>query len=135
MRASDLLGPLDRPELRVRLLPIVPEQVEVRFRPDWSKWLWPRWAAAMTLPWGIYLRPDQADADPEALGRLIAHELVHARQWKTHGLVGFLGHYLTDYLRGRLRRLNHREAYRAISMETEARSFDSRATSGPASPT
>jgi hypothetical protein len=120
MRASDLLGPVDRPELRVRLLPVIPEQVQVRFRPDWTKRLWPRWAAAMTLPWGIYLRPDQADAAPEALGRLIAHELVHARQWKTHGLVGFLGRYLADYLRGRLRRLNHREAYRAISLEAEA---------------
>ncbi|HSJ36383.1 MAG TPA: DUF4157 domain-containing protein [Acidimicrobiia bacterium] len=133
MRAGDLLGPLDRPELRVRLLPVVPEQVVVRVRPAWLRRIWPRWAAAMTLPWGIYLRPDQVDADPERLGRLIAHELVHTRQWKTLGLVGFLGHYLADYLRGRLRRMGHREAYRAISLEAEAR-VDGRATSGPASP-
>lgn len=133
MRASELLGPYDTPELRVRLLPVVPELVPVRRRPRWLRPVWPKWAGAMALPGAIYLRPDQTDVPPAVLGALVAHELVHVRQWHALGLVGFLRHYLVDYLRGRRRRLGHRGAYRAIGLEAEA--YDIVSTCGsPASP-
>jgi hypothetical protein len=120
MRAVDLLGRLDSPALRVRLLPIYPESVIVSPVPSWLRSLWPGWVGAMTMPWGIYVRPDVLDADPQSLSRLVCHELVHVRQWKTLGVFGFLRRYLSDYVGGRLRGLSHRAAYEAIRLEVEA---------------
>lgn len=119
MQAADLLDGLDSELLRVRLLPVQPEDVPVRTLPHLFG-LVPRWVGAMTLPWGIYVRPDQFGRSSEELARLIVHELVHARQWQTLGPIGFLGRYLGDYVVGRLRRLGHHGAYRAIRFEREA---------------
>lgn len=119
-RASELLGSRNTAALRVRLLPVVPEKVEVRPVSTRIARLWPQWVAAMTMPWAIYVRPDVIDGDPDRLAAILVHELVHSRQWKTHGLLGFLRHYLVDYGRGRLRRLGHKEAYQAIPLEAEA---------------
>ena len=77
--------------------------------------------AAMTLPWGIYVRRDVLGDDPYSLVRLLEHELVHVSQWQRLGMVGFLKRYLSDYLAGRRMGLNHHEAYLAISLEKEAR--------------
>ena len=52
--------------------------------------------------------------------RLLRHELVHVRQWRHHGITGFLRRYLRDYARWRLRRYPHWAAYRRIPMEIEA---------------
>lgn len=120
MRASDFLGSLDTRQFRLDLLPIRPESVVVRPVPGRVRRVWPDWASAMTMPWGIYVRPDVLGGAEDTLARIIAHELVHARQWKTKGVVGFLLHYLSDYLKGRARRMGHREAYRAIRLEAEA---------------
>lgn len=120
MRAAELLGDLDRSVLRVSLIPVRPEAVAVRPVPRPLRRLWPKWAAAMTMPWGIYVRPDVLDGDDAALARIIAHELIHTRQWKTHGPVRFLRQYLAEYVRGRARRLGHKRAYRNISLEAEA---------------
>lgn len=120
MRAVALLGPLDTPQLRVRLLPVRPEDVDVRPLPWWLKLVSPTWVTAITLPWAVYVRVEALEGDPELLPRLIAHELVHVRQWRTAGPLGFLRRYLADYLRGRRQRLGHRAAYRAITLESEA---------------
>lgn len=94
--------------------------VPVRRARFWLLWLWPKETMAMTLVRVIYVRPDVPDLSHPKLGRLIAHELVHVRQWHTDGVVGFLRHYLGDYARHRRKRLSHKEAYRAISYEAEA---------------
>jgi hypothetical protein len=120
MWASDLLSGRDSPALRVRLLPVLPEQVPVRVMPRSARNLMPGWVAAVTTPWSIYVREDVLDGEPDRLARLLVHELVHARQWRTYGPIGFLRRYLSDYLAGRLRRLNHREAYMRIGLEAEA---------------
>lgn len=52
---------------------------------------------------------------------LMAHELVHVQQWREHGAIGFLGRYLGEYLRARLRGQPHWAAYAAIPYEVEAR--------------
>jgi hypothetical protein len=52
---------------------------------------------------------------------LIAHELVHVRQWRELGAARFLARYLGAYTRGRWRGLGHRAAYEAIPLEAEAR--------------
>lgn len=89
-------------------------------------------ADAFTLGRFVFVRP-------EAVGsrRLLRHELVHVRQWRALGVVGFLRRYLGAYLRWRLRRYPHWAAYRRIPLEIEA-DWEARARSGlsePDSPT
>jgi hypothetical protein len=71
-------------------------------------------AAATTLGRFIFLRAGRRSE------RLLRHELVHVRQWRTHGIVGFLRRYLGAYLRWRSRRYPHWGAYRRIPLEIEA---------------
>ena len=71
---------------------------------------------AMTLGrWVLVRRGHEDDVG------LLAHELVHVEQWRTHGALGFLRGYLGDYLRARRAGLAHWAAYRAIAFEAEAR--------------
>jgi hypothetical protein len=72
--------------------------------------------AAMTLGWVILLRRDHAGDSA-----LVAHELVHVRQWRELGAPRFLWRYLSAYARGRASGLNHQRAYEAIPLEVEAR--------------
>ena len=53
--------------------------------------------------------------------KLIAHELVHVRQWAELGVPRFLVCYLRTYLLGLVRLHSHRRAYLAIPLEEEAR--------------
>jgi hypothetical protein len=57
---------------------------------------------------------------------LIAHELVHVRQWRELGATRFLVRYLRAYARGRWRGLGHQGAYEAIPLEAEARAIAGR---------
>lgn len=77
--------------------------------------------SAMTLGRFVFIRRGALD-DPA----LLHHELVHVRQWREQGMVGFLVAYLSAYFRGRLRGLGHWEAYRAIPAEIEARECSGR---------
>ncbi len=52
---------------------------------------------------------------------LLAHEAAHAAQYQRLGTAAFLLAYLREYLSGRSRGLSHRQAYREISFEREAR--------------
>ena len=72
--------------------------------------------AGMTLGRWVLLRRGH-----ERNRALIAHELVHVRQWRELGAVRFLARYLGAYGRGRWRGLGHRGAYEAIPLEAEAR--------------
>ena len=51
---------------------------------------------------------------------LLRHELVHVRQWRRHGVLGFAVRYLGGYLRWRPLRKGHRGAYLRIPLEIEA---------------
>ncbi len=53
--------------------------------------------------------------------RLLAHELVHVRQWSELGAVGFPLRYLTDFLRGLVQTRRWNAAYRSLPLEREAR--------------
>jgi hypothetical protein len=75
----------------------------------------PPGSAAITLGRLISVRARSADDE-----QLLRHELVHVRQWRELGVVGFLRRYLGAYLRGRLDGLSHHEAYRHIPLEEEA---------------
>ncbi len=57
---------------------------------------------------------------------LVAHELVHSRQWVELGMAGFIFHYLNDFLRGLFTYRSWQKAYLAIEAEQEARSLSER---------
>ena len=77
--------------------------------------------AAMTLGRVILLRTDHAGDTA-----LLAHELVHVRQWRELGAVRFLWRYLGAYARSRAAGLSHQRAYEAIPLEVEARALAGR---------
>ena len=57
---------------------------------------------------------------------LLAHELVHVRQYRELGPWRFRWAYVREYLAGRARRLGHEAAYRNISFECAARELEAR---------
>lgn len=100
--------------------PLVPPADVARARIVVVPWLTPG-VAAMTVGRLILLRRDQRrDA------ALLAHELVHVRQWRELGPGRFLWRYLGAYVRGRMAGLGHRRAYEAIPLEVEARELAGR---------
>jgi hypothetical protein len=77
--------------------------------------------AGMTLGrWILVRRGPEHDRD------LIAHELVHVRQWRELGAVHFLVRYLGAYAQSRWHGLGHQAAYEAIPLEAEARALAGR---------
>jgi hypothetical protein len=100
--------------------PLVPPADVARARIVVVPWLTPG-VGAMTLGRVILLRRDQQDDDG-----LLAHELVHVRQWRELGPGRFLWRYLAAYLRGRAAGLGHQRAYEAIPLEVEARDLAGR---------
>jgi hypothetical protein len=96
-------------------------QIVIRSAPSWLTRLWGKAVSAMTLRTTIYIRSDVLEAAPSVLGPLIVHELVHVQQWKQFGVVRFLWKYVAGYFGGRLTGLPHRDAYRVIPIEVEAR--------------
>jgi hypothetical protein len=79
-----------------------------------SRWAAPG-AAATTLGRFIFVREASAGSE-----RLLRHELVHVRQWRRLGVIGFGVRYLGTYARWRFRRYPHWAAYRRIPLEIEA---------------
>lgn len=77
----------------------------------------PRGASGMTIGRFVFLlRDDRRDGT----SKLLAHELVHVRQYRQQGYLLFSARYLWHYARGLLRLRSHRRAYRAIPAEIEA---------------
>ena len=72
-------------------------------------------AAATTIGNVIFIR-----ADAMADAHLRRHEMEHVRQWREHGVLGFLVRYVGPYLRWRGRGYPHWAAYRRIPFEIEA---------------
>lgn len=82
--------------------------------PRWMRLLPSGGYEATTI--GRYVFLGRHDPEPG----LLAHESVHVWQWARDGIFGFAWRYLSDYVRGRRRGLDHDAAYRAISYEQEA---------------
>lgn len=84
----------------------------------WTLWIGvpvPPGAAGWTLGRHVMVRNRVAGDE-----RLLRHELEHVRQYREHGVVGFLARYARDYLRLRLSGWGHWDAYRRIPFEVEA---------------
>jgi len=75
----------------------------------------PPQAEALTLGNTIFVRKRSSGHQG-----LMAHELVHVRQFKDMGSVRFLARYAGSYLRFRLSGYGHMAAYRRIPLEVEA---------------
>ncbi len=61
------------------------------------------------------------DVPLDGSSTLLAHELVHVRQWRERGSLGFLRWYLGGFVRNLWRTRNWRRAYRDNPAEVEAR--------------
>lgn len=98
--------------------------------------LWATGIVAVAMPWGIYFAPAMMDrfesgAEPLRNGRLLVHELTHMEQVKRDGTLRHGAAYLYDYLRGRLARRGHWNAYTSIRAEVEARNVARLVMAGP----
>lgn len=100
---------------------VQPEKVRVHKAPRLLTFVWGRNTAAMTLGSHILIDSSLLERPGERLAALVAHELIHVRQWQEKGIVLFLLTYLRQYLLARVRGASHDVAYRAIGMEVEAR--------------
>lgn len=80
--------------------------------------LLPPAADGMTVGRFVFLRGDRIQ---DRSSTLLAHELVHVRQFAELGAVKFFIVYLGSYFSNLIRLRNHREAYLAIPLEVEAR--------------
>lgn len=69
---------------------------------------------------GMVLYPFVLFASRNPDERLMNHERIHQEQIKRDGVVHFYSRYLWEYVRLRLNKMNHDEAYRNISYEQEA---------------
>ena len=116
---------------KIRLLPHFPEldmdRIQVR---DGIPWIVRRFAAvepaAYTSGSRVYFAVGRYDPATGAGIALIAHELVHCRQFQRHGKWMFRLAYLLAYLRNRMAGLPPSAAYRAIPFEQEARDLQAR---------
>ncbi len=74
--------------------------------------------AGMTLGRHILLARDVA-ADGDSA--LLAHELVHVRQWTELGVVGFSGRYVGSFAKNLAKHRRWNKAYHAVDAELEAK--------------
>lgn len=80
-------------------------------------WL-PNGADGLTIGKRVLVKKE---VDPSRSKELIAHELVHVRQWAEYGIVGFLTRYVFHYLKNLVKYRKHYTAYLEIPFEVEAR--------------
>ena len=78
----------------------------------------PRGSSGMTIMRLVLLKSDD---DHDGTRKLIAHELVHVRQYAELGYLRFSYRYLRDYFRNLIEHRKHRPAYLPIAAEVEAR--------------
>ena len=77
----------------------------------------PPGADGMTSGRFVLLRTEEPT---DGTSRLIAHELVHVRQFRDLGRIGFALRYFSAYFRNLARFRRHRRAYLEIPQEQEA---------------
>lgn len=95
---------------------VLPRALAARVRVQKVPFLAPG-TSGMTLGRWVLLTTDD---DRTGARKLLAHELVHVRQWHEHGAVRFLARYLGSYVRQLARHRRHARAYRNIGFEIEA---------------
>lgn len=132
------MAAVDVDHVRAVLPTVEPHFVWLTPASEFARWFWAKGIVAVTMPWAVYVTPSvfdhiEAGDEPSRYGRLVVHELVHLHQYRTVGAVRHVWRYSAEYVRGRLSRLGHWEAYRGISAEVEARTIaaEFRSSRGP----
>ena len=119
------------PSQLAQIAPAVdPERLLIREARPWFERVVLRTAAAIALPYVVYVRSRTYTRPRHELTALVVHELVHVNQWREEGYLRFAWRYVADYVRGRLRGKPHRQAYRDIDYEVEARELTHQLLSG-----
>lgn len=103
LAAYDHVPPAVAARVRVQRVPVLPPGAD-----------------GMTLGRLVLVRRDDP-ADRTGRRTLLAHELVHARQWAELGTGPFLWRYGRGYAVNLRRLRRHRDAYLAIPLEVQAR--------------
>lgn len=118
----------DTDALRIRISPVNPDNVNVWPASRLLRRIWRPGIKGVTLWKWVFVDPELIRGDRERLARLVIHELVHLRQLVDDGYIGFTARYVWEYLDGRLRGKDRRQAYLDISAECEARELTARST-------
>ena len=116
----------DTDALRVRISPVNPDHVNVWPASRPMRRLWRPGIRGVTLWKWVFVDPELLRGDRGPLARLVIHELVHLRQLTDDGYIRFTARYMTEYLKGRLRGKDRRQAYLDIPAESEAREVTAR---------
>ena len=103
-------------EVEIEAYDVLPRALAQRVRVQRFVLLSPG-SSGMTLGRLILVRNDGIR---DGTRKLLAHELVHVRQYDELGMVRFLMRYLRDYARALKKLHNHKQAYHAISFEIAA---------------
>lgn len=117
---------LDTDELRVTLLPVDPDRVNIWPASRILMAVWRKGIKGVTYGRVVFVDPAMFRGDPRRLATLVIHELVHVRQFHDHGYVGFSARYLRDYVTGRFGGKTARQAYLDVPAEVEARKIAAR---------
>ena len=80
--------------------------------------LFPSWVDAFTIGQTIYVRGSSIS------DRLLKHEAEHSKQYKEHGIIGFLFLYTIRFLEQLVIHNNFKKAYLNIPFEVEARKVE-----------
>lgn len=116
----------DTEALRVRIAPVDPDTVNVWPASRFVRRFWRAGIQGVTHGRLIFVAPEMMKGDPDRLGRLVVHELVHVRQYLAAGYVRFLTSYLKEYWMGRIGGMTPRDAYLNVTHEREARELTER---------
>lgn len=116
----------DTDALRVRIAPVNPDYINIWPASRVFRRFWRRGIRGVTYGSLVFVDKDVMRGDPEHLARLVIHELIHVRQFRSAGHLRFVMAYLKDYWTGRLGGKSPSEAYRDISYEREARELATR---------
>ena len=95
---------------------VLPRALATRVRIQCVPFLAPG-SNGMTVGRIVFLRNDGLY---DGSRKIIAHELVHVRQYYELGVLRFLTRYLADYARALAKHRRHRAAYYAIPFEARA---------------
>jgi hypothetical protein len=74
----------------------------------------------------VFVDGEMIRGDRDRLAKLVIHELIHVRQYRSAGYIRFVMSYLQEYWLARIGGKSPYEAYRDISHEREARELASR---------
>lgn len=111
----------DTDVLRVRLAPVDPDRVNIYPASAMMRRLWLKGIQGVTIHNLVFVDREVMIGDPKRFGRLVIHELVHVRQFRDAGYIGFMAHYIRDYAGGLLTGKKLRQAYLDVAAEREAR--------------